>query len=70
MKYDEVQLHPCPRLPSKEFLKRAVKQLCEAQNKMLGFKENRLPNKQWLLNILVSLNPDHEVFQKGYVHSK
>jgi hypothetical protein len=60
-------LLPCPRPPSKEFLKRAVEQLCEAQLKKLGIKENRLPNKQWLLNILASLNPDYEVFQKGYV---
>jgi len=33
----------------------------------LGFTADTLPNQDYLLKLLSTLNPEHEIFGKGYV---
>ena len=34
------------------------------------FRENKLPNKDWLLILMHILVPEHEIFEKGYVFKR
>ncbi|KAL4500834.1 hypothetical protein ABPG72_020068 [Tetrahymena utriculariae] len=38
-------------------------QLCKSKNDTLGFDITRLPDKQWLIDVLYLLNSEHELFQ-------
>ena len=57
----------CPKPPAKDVIWQAI---CDETNKQkidLGISVLRLPEKQWLLWTLSTLNPDHKMFARDYV---
>ena len=53
--------------PKKEELLDFLIQFSLDKKKPLGIKEKRQPDKQWALQILSVLKPDHKYFKKDYV---
>lgn len=70
-KYEEVVVRPCPHPPSKlvllaEINKEITKSARLGSNKTVPGAGTRLPDARWLLDVLATLNPKHELFSKTY----
>ena len=60
----------CPRPPSKQQIFQFI-QAEETENEVdLGLEPNHLPNVKWLLLCLSTLNPNHEIFDRGYLPAR
>jgi hypothetical protein len=64
-KYTEVKLRPCPLPPDKEVLIKFAQSA--VGNKALGIDENHQPDKNWLLAVVSTYNPDCTIFKKSYM---
>ena len=70
-KYEDIRLAPCPDLPSKEDIFKALFDLVEdplAGGQNLGFKREDVDivDAKWCLDLLSTLKRDHPFFQKQY----
>lgn len=61
-KYGFFSLYPCPTPPTKTLIYAEVKRLAESHGLNLGFKDDKLPNKFWLITALGAINSGHEFF--------
>jgi hypothetical protein len=64
-KYTEVKLRPCPLPPDKEVLIKFAQSA--VGNKALGIDENHQPDKNWLLAVVSTYNPDCTIFKKSFM---
>ena len=66
-KYSDIRLAPCPVRPAKELVVHEVVKTSFLHNLYLGDFSKQQPNKDWLLNVLSTLNPKHYFFAKSYM---
>ena len=66
-KYDDMKLQPCPDPPSKESILEEVVKFTTQNELDIGATENKIPDKDWLLNVLAIFKPDHQFFSKDYL---
>ena len=70
-KFDEVHIRPCVLPPPKEeFAREILSHLAGIEEEIeIGITtaaEHYKFNREWLQNVLSTLNPDHQFFQKGF----
>ena len=67
LRYEDVRIRPCPSSPSLEYLLEEVQEaVLRKEGSTLGnFKKHR-PDKEFLLTVLSSLSPEHQIFTKSY----
>lgn len=65
-KFNEIHPLPCPDPPKKAYLLDELKLTVGDRWSSLGISAKKVPDKQWILAVLGSLNPNHQVFQKSY----
>lgn len=66
--YKDVRLLPCPDPPGKTAILREVLKASDLKKLDLGItNEGHIPNKEWLLVVLSTLEPDHLFFKKDYL---
>ena len=67
-------MRPCPKPPVKSALytevNREISRRYGKEYMIPATNNQRLPEAQWLLTLLATLNPDHAVFMKGYWNDK
>jgi hypothetical protein len=68
--YRDIRLQACPLPPSKKSVIAALQSAVEVNEKRLGITEHHQPDLQWALDVLSTMDPYHEVFQKGYTPAK
>ena len=63
------EIHPvnCPDPPKKEDVLTHLLAFAKDSDKLLGITEKRIPDKDWALQMLYALKPDHNFFKKSYV---
>ena len=73
-KYEQVRLRPCLIPPPVKKLLAWIEQELQIQRAyhperpvQLGFPPNKLPDVQWALVTLATIQPNHRIFGKGYV---
>ena len=73
-KYEQVRIRPCLVPPATKVLLRWIEEALRIQQAYnptrpvrLGFNQSRLPDSQWALHALATLEPNHRIFGKGYV---
>ena len=66
-KYVDLAMRPCPQPPTKLMLVEALYNECGSQGLIcLVFDPQHMPDKEWLLVSLSTLNANHAFFQKNY----
>jgi len=66
-RYDEVRLKPCPFPPDKETLLRLAQKIAEHRGKPTGIDDKHTPNRAWLVALVSTYLPGHDIFKKSYV---
>jgi hypothetical protein len=66
LKYDNLNRQPCPNPPPKNILEKEFLSLAVNNGLHTGMTDLKTPDKDWLLEAISHLKPDHEIFQKGY----
>ena len=67
-KFENVLERPCPRPPSKQALLEILTDIVvDKQQLDFGAEENKIPDKRWLLRAIATVDPDNEIFSKGYL---
>ena len=69
---DEIQFRNCPDPPKFSVLYEIFKEVVSSSGKNMGLDpdDKHVPDKNWMLVIIATLNPDHALFQKDYVPPK
>jgi len=65
-KHNEVKLRPCLCPPAKELLFTYLQSEASLQAISLGFDKQHMPDKEWMLVALATINEHHLVFAKNY----
>ena len=68
--YKEVRLSPCPFPPTKDLVFKEVIRITEHRKMPLGIDAPSQVTLDWLLNILSTLDPKHQFFDKSFVPEK
>ena len=67
-KFADIKLKPCVRAPVKEVLLEKVKKIAIDKGLNIAWiDETHLPDKNWLVAVIATLNPSDEIFKKDYV---
>ena len=67
-KFADIKLKPCVRAPVKDILLEKVKKLAIEKGLNIAWIDSaHVPDKDWLIAVISSLNPDDEIFKKDYV---
>jgi hypothetical protein len=67
-KYDDMRMRPCPKLPQKQVLMEKLFAVADAKGLNLSWIDERhLPDKKWLVDVLATLAPSDEIFNKNYI---
>ena len=67
-KYSDIKLVPCVKAPLKEVLVVKARSLCIARGHNVEWMDKKhLPDKEWLVTVIATLNPQDEIFRKDYV---
>ena len=62
-KYEDLKLRPCPYPPERVRVLEELEIACRKHKKAFPIKDiKKLPNIEWALNCLSTLEPDHEFF--------
>jgi len=64
--FKEIRLCPCVTPPKKEVLLQKLKSYLSKNKLNAGQDHNHTPDKQWLINVLSTITPKDEIFDKGY----
>ena len=64
---EDVRIRMCPRQPQKDVLLDKFHKLMEKKNLSSGMHPEKLPDKDWLIAVIATLNPDDEIFKKEYL---
>jgi hypothetical protein len=65
--YDDIRLKSCYSRPTKTVLFAKLCAIAEKNKWNLGFTDENLPNKSWIVDILSTFSKEDEIFNKGYV---
>ena len=67
-KFVDIKLKPCVWAPVKDVLLEKVKKLAIEKGLNVAWIDSaHVPDKDWLIAVISSLNPDDEIFKKDYV---
>jgi hypothetical protein len=66
-KYHDIRLKPCPVPPDKESLIKILEEVFADRSKPLGIDASHTPDKDWLLAMISTFDPENEIFHKSYV---
>ena len=67
-KYKDLKIQPCVKPPVKETLVLKIQTLCKKNNLNIAWIDDKhLPNKEWMVSVISTLNPEDEIFKKDYV---
>ena len=61
-----VVIRNCVTPPTKLVLARMLQAEADAKNLLLGMDEDHMPDAQWMMRALATLNPNHAIFAKSY----
>ena len=65
--YETIKLKPCPKAPQKETLIEKLNDLAfENDLNISWIDEKHQPDKKWLVDVIATLKPDDEIFNKDY----
>ena len=68
LKYYDLRMGPCSKAPVKEVLNEKLQKLCKALDLKIGWiEEKTMPDKEWMVAVIATLNPQDEIFRKEYV---
>lgn len=67
---DEIHPHTCVDPPKKDEVIEQLIGFAKDHGKDLGITKKRRPDKQWALNVLAHLKPNHKYFRKDYVKTR
>jgi len=65
-KAEEIKVRICPRPPPKDVLLEKFAKLMEKKGLHSGLQEDKYPDKDWLIAMIATLNPEDEIFRKDY----
>ena len=69
-KYSDIRLKPCPTPPSlTEVVEMLVGQL-EKTGRSAGITKKKMPDLRWALDVLATVDPFNDIFDKGYRPNK
>jgi hypothetical protein len=67
-KYKDVRILPCVKPPLKEVLMSKIDAICRQKNFNIAWIDSQhMPNKEWMISVISTLNPEDEIFKKDYV---
>ena len=66
-KFSDIKLVPWPRPPEKEVMLKDIKKHFASMQKTTGIDETHVPDKNWMVTVLGTFNPQLSYFKKGYV---
>lgn len=66
-KAEEVRIKLCPRPPQKDVLIAKFNKLMQDKGLRSGLQAEKLPDKEWLITVIATLNPEDEIFRKDYL---
>ena len=59
---------PCVKAPVKDVLNDKLQALCKTLNYNIGWIDAKnMPDKDWMVAVIATLNPNDEIFNKDYV---
>ena len=65
-KFDELKLRPCPKPPTKILILEEIDKIFGTSGKTIGSTDKALPETQFLLAVLSTLNASHRFFSRSY----
>ena len=70
--FSEIKILPCPRPPPKELIYSEIQEVLQGHKppRTMGFDLQKLPGIQYLLQVLATLNSDHQFFQPNYEYKE
>ena len=67
-KYKDIKKLPCVRAPVKETLYSKIEAICLKKDYNIAWIDpQHMPDKEWMVDVLATLDPDDEIFKKSYV---
>jgi len=67
-KYHDIRMLPCVKAPVKEVLNDKLQKLCKEKDLKIGWIDVKtMPDKDWMVAVIATLNPNDEIFKKNYV---
>ena len=67
-KTDDIRMKSIVKAPLKEVILSKLMQVCTARKLNIGWiDEKHSPNKEWLVNVIATVDPSNEIFRKDYV---
>ena len=67
-KTEEIRMKSIVKAPLKEMILVKLCQICYAHGLNIGWiDDTHLPDKLWLVNVIATVDPTNEIFDKGYV---
>ena len=61
-------MQPCVKAPVKEVLNDKLQKLCKDKDLNIGWIDiKNMPDKDWMVSVIATLNPGDEIFRKDYV---
>ena len=67
-KYKDVRMLPSVKPPLKEVLMSKIDTICRQKNFNIAWIDSQhMPNKEWMISVISTLNPEDEIFKKDYV---
>jgi hypothetical protein len=67
-KFDDLKMRPCVKAPVKETLLQKIQALCSEKKYNISWIDfQHLPDKDWMVKVIATLNPQDEIFKKDYV---
>ncbi len=60
------RLRACARKPLLKVLLWLIKDITEENSLVIDFRNNKVPDSRWLLEVIATLGPDTHIFDKGH----
>ena len=64
---EDIRVRMCPRQPHKDVLIEKFRKLMRDNDLKHGMQAEKLPDKDWLIAVIATLNPEDEIFKKDYL---
>jgi hypothetical protein len=66
-KFQDIKMMPCVKAPVKEVLLQKLQALCEENGHNIAWIDSQhMPDKDWMVKVIGTLNPEDEIFGKDY----
>ena len=68
LNYEEIKRRPCPRPPTRAILMTEIERVLAPMDQQLSLDNSKcMPEKEYLLTVLATIYPDHEIFERDYL---